>query len=266
MRYSNIHTHTSYSDGKGSIRENVESAISKNMLSLGISDHSYTECDTSYCMKLSDYDKYINEVNSIKEEYMDKIPVFLGIEKDYFSEIDTDAFDYVIGSVHYITKNGEYYPIDCSERKQRECISDAFGNDVLDMAKCYYSMVAEHTMLAKPNVVGHFDVLNKFSIMPEHDDRYIRIATEAMTECVKYCSHFELNTGGIARGWRKTPYPNEYLLKHLLSIGGEVVISSDSHSPENLDFGFLGSVELLRKVGFEHFCVWCGSGFEKIKI
>ncbi len=266
MRYSNLHTHTTFSDGKGTVRENIESAINKNMLSIGFSDHSFTSCDTSYCMKLEDYKIYSDEVNKMKAEYKDRIPVYLGIEKDYYSEIDNSAYDYVIASVHYIVKNGICYPIDHSRIQQEECIRDAFGGSVLDMAKCYYEMVAEHIYLSKPDVVGHFDVLNKFSIMPENDDRYMKLAIDSMTESAKYCKYFEVNTGGISRGWRKNPYPSDYLLRHLLSIGGEVVINSDSHHPDNLDFYFNESLDLLRDVGYKHFCVFNGKKFERIKI
>jgi hypothetical protein len=139
-------------------------------------------------------------------------------------------------------------------------------NNVFDMAKCYYDMVAEHIMLTKPHVVGHFDVLNKFSIMPETDERYMEMAINSMKEAAKYCRYFEVNTGGISRGWRKDPYPSDYLLKTLLDIGGEVVINSDSHHPDNLDFYFNESVELLRKVGYDHFSVFNGKDFDKIKI
>ena len=266
MRFSNLHTHTTFSDGKGTVRENIESAISKNMLSLGFSDHSFTACDTSYCMMLEDYRAYIREVLSAKEEYKSQMPVFLGIEKDYYSEIDETEYDYVIASVHYIVRDGICYPIDHSRRQQEECIRDSFGGSVMDMAKCYYGMVVEHAAMAKPTLIGHFDVLNKFSIMPEQDDEYIRLTVDSMTETFKYCKYFEINTGAISRGWRSTPYPSDYLLRHLLSIGGEVVINSDSHHPDNLDFYFNESVGLLREVGYEHFCVFNGSGFDEIKI
>ena len=42
MRYSNLHTHSTYSDGKYSLEENVLSAIEKQMRSIGFSDHSFT--------------------------------------------------------------------------------------------------------------------------------------------------------------------------------------------------------------------------------
>lgn len=266
MRFSNLHTHSTYSDGKGTLRENVESALKKNMLSLGFSDHSFTECDPSYCMKLSDYEAYAKEARALIDEYKDRIPLFLGIEKDYYSQIDKSVYDYVIASVHYIVKDGICYPIDHSRIQQQECIRDAFGGNIFDMAQCYYDMVAEHVSEVKPTVVGHFDVLNKFSIMPEGDDKYIRMTVDAMTECAKYCKYFEVNTGGISRGWRKDPYPSDYLLKHLLDLGGEVVINSDSHHPDNLDFYFNESVELIRSVGYDHFCVFNGKDFDKIKI
>lgn len=266
MRFSNLHTHTTFSDGAGTVRENIESAIAKNMLSLGFSDHSFTACDTSYCMKLSDYSAYRREVNAMKSEYEGRIPVFLGMEKDYYSEIDNSEYDYVIASVHYIVHKGVCYPIDHSRIQQEDCIREVFGGDVLSMAKCYYDMVAEHASLAKPTVIGHFDVLNKFSIMPEDDERYRKITLDAMDEAAKYCKCFEVNTGGISRGWRKNPYPNDYLLKHLLEIGGEVVINSDSHHPNNLDFYFEESAEILKNVGFKHFCVFNGQGFDKIKL
>ena len=266
MRFSNLHTHTTFSDGKGTVRENIESAIAKNMLSLGFSDHSFTACDTSYCTKLADYGRYCEEIKAMKEEYRDRIPVFLGIEKDYYSEIEKGMFDYVLASVHYIVKNGVCYPIDHSKKQQEDCVREAFGGNILDMAKCYYEMVVEQAMQTKPDVIGHFDVLNKFTFMPEADERYIRITEEAMKQTFKYCKRFEMNTGGISRGWRKNPYPSVYLLKLLKDLGGEVVINSDSHHPDNLDFYFNECVDILRTAGYQTFSVFNGKDFDKIPL
>ncbi|MBQ8403035.1 MAG: histidinol-phosphatase HisJ family protein [Clostridia bacterium] len=266
MRFSNLHTHTTFSDGVGTVRENIESAIAKNMLSLGFSDHSFTACDTSYCMKLEDYEKYCAEVKTLAAEYKEKLPVFLGIEKDYYSEIEAGMFDYVIASVHYIVKNGVCYPVDHTRAHQEACMNDLFGGNVLDMAKCYYGMVAEHAAVCKPDVIGHFDVLNKFSFMPEKDEKYMYVAEDAFRETFKHCKRFEVNTGGISRGWRKEPYPSFGLLTLLRDLGGEAVINSDSHHPDNLDFYFNESAELLRCAGFETFSVFNGKGFDKIKL
>ena len=266
MQFSTLHTHSTYSDGKGTLRENVESAIKKGMVSIGFSDHSFTACDTSYCMQLEDYGKYCNEVNALKAEYKDRLPVFLGIECDYYSTIDKSMFDYTAASVHYIVKNGICYPIDHSPRQQEECIRDEFGGNVLDMAKCYFEMLTEHAYNLRPTFIGHFDVINKFSLMPEQTDAFIDLSVSTAREILKVCPYFEINTGGISRGWRKSPYPNTYVLEFLRDNGGEILINSDSHHPDNLDFHFKESVELLRSLGFDHSSLLGKDGFYKEKI
>ena len=70
-----------------------------------------------------------------------------------------------------------------------------------------------HTRLAVMDPArGHFDVITKFSLMPEADDAYRTIAADALKEVLKICPYIEMNTGAISRGWRKTPYPASYLL------------------------------------------------------
>lgn len=266
LQFSTIHTHTTFSDGKHSARENIESAISKGMASVGFSDHSFTACDPSYCMQLADYPKYLSELRALKEEYKDKFPVFVGIEKDYFSEIDKSEFEYVIGSVHYIVRDGICYPIDHTAAQQQTCANDAFGGSFLDMAKCYFGMVAEHTYLARPDVVGHFDVINKFSQMPECDDKFMYAAEEALKECAKWCKLFEVNTGGMARGWRKTPYPNAHLLSLIKDLGAGVMLNSDCHHKYNLDFGYTEALDFIKAHGIDELWFLTSNGFMAEKI
>ena len=143
---------------------------------------------------------------------------------------------------------------------------DAFGGSAIDMAKCYFDMITEHAMKLRPTFIGHFDVINKFSLMPEDSDAFRNIAEEALREIVKVCPYFELNTGGIARGWRKTPYPNGHLLSLLCELGGEVLINSDSHHPDNLDFFFPESVQMLKTLGYDHVSLLGEGGFYKVSI
>ncbi|MEE0946581.1 MAG: histidinol-phosphatase [Acutalibacteraceae bacterium] len=266
MNYSNLHTHTTFSDGIGSVKENIEAAINKNMQSLGFSDHSFTDCDKSYCMKLEDFDEYLLTVNNAKSEYKDKIKIFTGIEKDYFSDIDVKAFDYFIGSVHYVIKNDICYPIDHSAKQQLDCIADAFGGSAMDFAKCYFDMVVEQAIKYKPTLIGHFDVINKFSLMPENDDKYIQLTLDSVAEILKYTKVFEVNTGAISRGYRSVPYPNIPVLEFLYKKGGVITLGSDSHNPKNLDFFFSESIEIIKKVGFKEIAVFNGTDFDMVKI
>ena len=266
MRFSNFHTHTVYSDGKHTMRENVESAIEKNMSAIGFSDHSFTGCDASYCMLPGDYEKYILEARELREEYKEKIAVFVGMEKDFYTTNIPEGLDYIIASSHYIIRSGKRFPIDHTLAQQEECVADAFGGSVMDMAKFYYDSVVEHVMRVRADIIGHFDVINKFSYMPEQDEKYIELAEGAMIEALKYCKRVEVNTGAIARGWRKDPYPSIHLLKAVKAHGGEIILSSDSHNKANLDFAFAEAVDLIRTAGFDSVVTLSDSGFKTVPI
>ena len=49
-----LHIHSTYCDGKSTLRESVDSAIEKGFATIGFSGHSYTFFDESYCMSLED--------------------------------------------------------------------------------------------------------------------------------------------------------------------------------------------------------------------
>ena len=296
MRYSNLHTHSTFSDGKHTLEENVLSAIEKNMLSLGFSDHSYTGCDTSYCTDHASYSEYLEAIQQLKQKYADQITLYAGLELDYysvmshipvfskslgngehdntyidrtpygFSKEDLENYEYLIASVHYIIKDGICYPIDHSPEQQIDCMNQAFDGDIFAMAQFYYDILCEHVENLKPTYVGHFDVLTKFSLMPEDDERYREIAKKALRRILKTCPYVEVNTGAISRGWRKTPYPADYLLKTLLEEGGKPVLGSDSHDKNNLIFYFDETAELLKQIGFKQIYVFNGNGFDPCEL
>lgn len=266
MHYSNLHTHSLFSDGKHTLEENVRSAIEKGMCSLGFSDHSFTACDRSYCMDLTQYAPYLQEIHRLKEVYADQIPLYAGLELDAYSTCDRTKYDYLIASVHYLICDGVCHPIDHSAQQQRDCMAQAFGGDVLAMAQAYYDLLAEHVERTEPTLVGHFDVITKFSLMPEEDPRYQQIAGQALERVLKTCPYIEMNTGAISRGVRKIPYPRAELLEIIRDNGGEVVLGSDSHHRDNLIFGFDDCVATLRNIGIDHICVFNGNGYNQMQI
>lgn len=266
MRYSNLHTHSVFSDGKHSLEENVRSAIEKGMCSLGFSDHSFTPCDTSYCMDLTRYEAYRQEIDRLKAAYGDKIELYTGMELDAYSSCDRTRFDYLIASVHYLIRDGVCHPIDHSAWQQQDCMAQAFDGDVLAMAQAYFDLLAEHVENVKPTFVGHFDVITKFSLMPEADPKYQQIAGAAMERVLKTCPYIEMNTGAISRGVRQVPYPAVPLLEIIRDKGGEIVLGSDSHHRDNLIFGFDDCVAKLKKLGFDHISVFRGGSFQTEEI
>jgi 1-acyl-sn-glycerol-3-phosphate acyltransferase len=49
-------------------------------------------------------------------------------------------------------------------------------------------------------------------------------------------------------------------------LGGEIVINSDSHHPDNLDFAFVEAADIAKKAGFETHSVLTPNGFKKINL
>ena len=267
MRYSNIHSHTCYSDGAHSVEENIKAAIGSGMLSLGISDHSYTSFDTSYCIGASQLDAYKSEVRGLQKKYADQIEIYLGIELDGFASLpDREDYDYVIGDCHYVATPDGYRAIDLSREDFCALVRDYFDGDAVKLARSYYASYAECIRKMRPELLGHIDLCTKYSLVDESDPRYIKAAREALATSLEVCPFIELNTGAMSRGYRKEPYPAVFLIDAIKAMGGNIVLSSDSHSADCLTYWFDEALELLRSRGIKSIAVYKGGRFEEIGI
>ena len=264
---SNFHTHTCFCDGKNTPEQVVIAAIDKGFSAIGFSGHGYTDFDLRYCMK--DLDGYISEISRLKEKYAAKIKIFLGAEEDAFQPVDRKRFDYVIGSSHYFCINGEYLPIDSGLERFKKCL-EAFSYDIPRMAEIYYSSFCSYIKARRPDIIGHFDLLTKYDELDESlffkNSEYNRIAEKYIAEAAESGCVFEVNTGAIARNLRTTPYPMENLLYVLKEKGSRILLSSDSHNIDTLDFAFDQTKQYLYDIGFRYLHTLTAEGFVKYSI
>ena len=261
------HIHSTFSDGKNTPEEIVLKSIEKGFVSVGFSDHGYTAYDLRYCMK--DQTGYINEIKRLKEKYKNQIQIYLGVEEDAFNPLNRNDFDYIIGSCHYAFHNNNYYPIDSNYDYFKKCL-EVFGNNHLAFAESYYSNFCEYINTRKPDIIGHFDLITKFDEMGEPlflgDTDYIKISEKYIKEALKSGSIFEINTGAIARGLRTTVYPFENLLHILKNNNVPIILSSDSHNVDTLDFGFKDASKYLKDIGFEKITALVDNSFKQFNI
>jgi histidinol-phosphatase (PHP family) len=248
---TNYHTHTVFCDGKDTPEQMLLGAIEKGFDALGFSGHGYTRMDSSFCMK--DLPGYFAAVRSLKEKYADRIQVYLGVEEDVIHPANRADYDYIIGSSHYIVKDGVYYSVDGKPDCYNTCV-ELFGGDPLLYADAYYSTFCEYILWRKPDIIGHFDLLTKFDELNDlelmHDPKYIQLASGYMSQAISSECIFEVNTGAIARGMRKTPYPSEELLYQMKKQNAKIILSSDCHDRNFLDCYFAEARQLLRDIGF----------------
>jgi len=270
MKISDLHVHTTFCDGKCTIDEMVNHAISIGMKSLGFSSHGFTDFDDTFCMKEESLTPYVEAVNKAKEKYKDKIQIYLGTEKDLYSEKLNAEFDYKIGSLHYVYKDGLYLSVDHCEAAYVEDVKNRFGGDYIAYAKLYYSEFARLLQKDKYDIVGHFDLVSKFNTggkyYDEENKEYQSAALEVMALAKEVCPIVEMNTGAISRGYRKTPYLRKFILDYIRENNMKVVLTSDSHTYQTLCFGFDRCVDILKDAGFKSVVALLDGEFKEIGI
>lgn len=269
---SNLHTHTTFCDGKNTPEEMVQTAISLGMCSIGFSGHAelpFDDCD-SWCMSGDRLFNYRKEILSLKEKYVDSIEIALGIEQDYFSPSRSESYDYVIGSVHYVKPQGVPVAVDVDPEGFLNDIERYYGGDTLSLAKDYFSLVSEVISVTNCDIVGHFDLLTKFNeqygYLDEDNARYQSLAIEALDAVLASDPLIEMNTGAMARGRRSVPYPPRFLCQRIAEKKGRMIITSDAHMASKLLYGFEEAVEYARSCGLRSLWVYKNGEFQEFSI
>ena len=254
MIRSNPHTHTQFCDGKSTAREMIESALAHNFLSLGFSSHAPQEIEPEYGMR--DEPGYIRHIRELQQEYADRIRIRLGVEVDFEGTFHRPAYDYFLGAVHYVRYDGDrYFVVDGDPENQRKAWHEYYDRDGLAMARDYYQTIVRSVHTMKPTILAHVDLLRKYNdgdnrLFDTKDLAYRRLATDALEAVADTGILLEVNTGGMARGYLPTPYPDLFILEHWRKLGGRVIVGSDCHNAEQIDFAFDTALRLIAAAGY----------------
>jgi putative hydrolase len=82
--YGDYHTHTKYSDGKTTCRQNVLAAIEKGLKELAITDHGFHNARVG-SLRPAAFQKQRQEIQALRQELGDKVKIYHGIEADFTS-------------------------------------------------------------------------------------------------------------------------------------------------------------------------------------
>ena len=265
---STHHAHTVYvKGGQNTAAEMVQAALHAGFHSIGISEHGTQAVDPIHGLREEDAPRYFAEVHALRDEYRGRIRVHLGVERDRLSSARREDYDYVIGSAHYLVCDGEVYAIDGSPEALRECRARHFGGSGAALAQACFRDVAEYALAFRPDIIGHFDLIrvnNRDGALYDPDDPALLSAEkEALEAIFQSGAMLEVNTGGMARGFLDTPYPEPRLLKFWRELGGRVIVGSDSHAVSTIDYAFEQMPDYLRAAGFITFWELGGDGEEQ---
>ncbi len=259
MSLPSYHNHTVFCDGKNTAEEMVLAAIQADMPEIGFSGHARMPLDPDWCMTAEGESKYFESVSALKIKYADKIKIYVGIEQDYYSAPVSYPYDYIIGSVHALdVGDGKFIDIDLDPEVVRRNVEEYFDGDPYKYVEAYYDTVSKVYEKTKCDIIGHFDLVTKFldvdPLFSEEHPRYIAARDKALKALLENTHGiFEVNTGGIYRGYRKVPYPNISLVTELYKKGARFVINADSHRTESIDFMLSPIASELEKNGIPYF-------------
>lgn len=269
----NLHTHSTFCDGRDTMETMVRAALRAGLTSLGFSSHNYTGFPFDECgIKKERIDAYFQEIDRLQELYP-QIRLYRGFEIESRSLEGPITFDprleFSIGSCHLFDTPKGLIAVDESPEVFQQAI-DACGGDIRALLESYFKEVVRFAKSEPFPIIGHFDLVTKFlekrPFFDEGETWYRDMALGYLEEAAETGKIFEVNTGAISRGWKHHPYPSHFLLQRLSELGAPIILASDAHSKEGITCAFEETETMLRRIGFRTQMRLTDHGFEPVSL
>lgn len=259
----NLHTHSTWCDGKNTPEEMIQAAIERNFSTLGFSSHvMLPEEPYDWMLTREKLPRYVAEIRALAEKYKDKIQVLCGVEADYVPGGATPdrsvyapyGIDYIIGSVHFVrAADNALVCVDESPEALAAGLRDHYDGNAEAFVRDYYREVREMLRRYDFDILGHVDLVTKFNekhpYFDETADWYADEVRETIAAIREAKKTVELNAGGIARGWRTEFYPSRRFCAELSAFNDiDYILSSDAHSTDALDVPYEKSAIICNRL------------------
>jgi histidinol-phosphatase (PHP family) len=252
---TSYHNHTTWSDGKATVAEQIAAARQAGLDELGISDHYVMHPGrvVDWSMPLDRLDDYVAAMEQARATA--GIPFRIGIEADYFPEtieelrrrLARHAFDYVIGSVHFV----DGFPLD-SRAADWEALAPA-ERDV--QWRLYWQRLRELAESGVFDFAAHLDLPKKFGFRPQAD--LTAAADDALAAIAAADMGIEINTAGWSLPAAEA-YPSLGLLRKARALGIPLLINADAHRTDHLTHDFARARELAAAAGYTELVRYAG--------
>jgi histidinol-phosphatase (PHP family) len=245
---TDYHMHTPLcGHASGAPRDYILAAQKHGLAEIGFSDHNPmpTQFD-DWRMGPTQLPDYIAMIQEAQREFPD-YPVRLGLEVDYLPNYEgyieylaTQAqWDYLIGSVHYVTPDW-----DIDNPKHLKRWSEQPVEEIWQAYFDAYTKMAESCLF---DFLAHPDLVKKFGHRPEGD--LTRFYKKMLDVAAEAGSILEINTAGLRKTVNEIYPSREFLAAaHMRNI--PIVINSDAHSPKEVAADFDKAYMLARDVGY----------------
>ena len=253
---ADYHVHETYSSDAptGYIESYIQEAKKKGIKEIAFTTHFIIQLDREHGIQERQINEYLENIRKV--DATTDIQLKTGLEVDYFPDseraleriIDEHAFDFILGSVHYV--NG----LDIGSRRQSP--NFFLGRSISEATDEYYTEFQKAIESGLFDVMAHPDYWRKFIGLVHEPvvkwDDYGSIVFEALDSLNSYNIGFEVNTSGHRHGL-KTHYPLQEFLSAAKESGVKTVtIGTDSHTPSHLGYKTSQALEDLDRAGFQY--------------
>lgn len=262
----NYHTHTTWCDGKDVPESFIQEALKTGLEYLGFSAHAMFPFDSDWHMKVENYRDYFTAILELKNKYSDKIQILTGLEADFIPPATKPDYkiykglplDYIIGSVHYISKDAKddtyWFTVDGPLDEFTNGLEHVFGGNGKALVQNYFARERDMALTTDCDIIGHPDLIRWRNVELHYFDEtadWYRDELEATAEAfAKSGKVVEINTGGMARCNMKSPYPGPDFLKILCAKGVPVMVNTDAHKSGLLTYGMDEAVRFAKEAGY----------------
>ncbi|MDR1754165.1 MAG: histidinol-phosphatase HisJ family protein [Eubacterium sp.] len=235
-----LHTHSTLShDGSDEIRKNIERAVMLGIKVFATTEHIDLNVYYDKRYKNNILIKRGNKIiNDLKKEYEKDIKIIYGVEfaqgihnKALADKItDEFRFDYILGSVHTIRGEQDFYYIDYKSR------------DANNLLKRYFDEIIEMIDWGNIDAVAHLTYPLRYIIGRDGLNFDIKMFDDKIREIFRLMTDkkiaLELNACGLRIPRYNRPDPDFDYIKIYKMAGGELLtIGSDSHSAAHVGSG-----------------------------
>lgn len=224
--FADYHTHTIFSHGKGSVEDNIKSAIEKGLSEIAITDHD----STHMLYGIRKLPEYFFEIERCRDKYSDKIKVITGIEANLmllYNEKNIRSlkkYDFIILGFH----KAVLYP------------------DAKNSFHFYANQLSSSKKVIAENTQAYLNAIDAVKIdILTHPNYGITADWERIAQaCVKTKTAIEINNNNINLS------ADDY--NKLKKTGVKFAVSSDAHDPSDVGnfeaaLKFIGETEITKE-------------------
>lgn len=248
-----VHSFRSH-DGKATIADQCAKAVELGLDEIGFSEHKdFDPADP--VVNYFNYDAYMTEIEAARATWGDRLKICAGVEIDYqqwfedriASYLDNYAFDFVIGSVHYVDRMTIMSP-DYNRTRSAET---AYGD--------YFRVVRASVDSGLFDILGHLEYANRRGLAAwgAYDAHaYQDALTDLFILMVEKGTVLEINTAGLHQDLGVT-YPVAESVALYTQCGGKLLsIGSDAHHPDQLAHAYPEAAHIASAHGLSHVTTW----------